>query len=761
MTFLRLGYERFIAMSVLIVLFPLAIYATPLFEVMLPDEMSRYELNTLALDLIETRENSAMVVGWPYDQSKLDQSGLSYRIENENIEEFYRNRLATGSGLDDLDEMGGYPTVAELYERAIEIAETYPDIVAGPDTIGYTFENRPIWVLKISDNVGVDEDEGEIFINGCIHAREVITPLIIMNLADKLTSEYSTNPRITDIVNNREIWLMPVMNVDGYMHNEVEDPNGGGMWRKNKRTINDALRGVDLNRNFPAGWGYDDTSSSPSPFSELYRGASPGSEPATQAVMAFCNDHNFNVAINYHAFMNAVLVPVSYNQSTSEHAEAHRLLVESYAGSLGWPTITPNYNGGAPDWMALEADNYIFSLLPEVGGNMDGFWPPLDRQPILIAEQEEPLLMMCEVAGDPFQFLPPTSPLVEDLPDTVGTEFLLTWQAGPDNQGNIAESYDILALSNETMVDNAELENNPTWKLLGFEKDNFEAYSGEYSYASFSQPNAVNYLISRESHMVEAGDTLSFWMKSYLFNGDSLFVQVETDLMTFALEGNLTTPTGNSDLRLAHVITGFQGEWVEAKFPLSSYVGSQVKFRMRHKSGTSQGITACQIDDISPIKTWENMTMLESGISDTSFVMNLTDVIQEGELTLGVRAHDIHDDISLVSNGVTTYFNPNYVDVHETTLPDRFKVGCAYPNPFNPSTSLNVTLPSVGQLTVSVFDILGRQVDLFTMGNCLAGQQIVNLNGSSWASGLYFIKVDFIGSNGVHHSDIQKAMLIK
>jgi Zinc carboxypeptidase/Secretion system C-terminal sorting domain len=758
---LKLSFNRFVAILFLSILFPLCIYATPLLEIMLPDQTSIYELNLLGLDEIERRENSAIVVGWPHDLPGINQSGLAYRIENENIEEFYRSRLTTSTGLDELDDMGGYATVEELYQQAIEIAEAYPDIVAGPDTIGYTLENRPIWVLKISDNVNVDEDEGEIFINGCIHAREVITPLIIMNLADILTSEYETNPRITEIVNGREVWLMPVINVDGYVYNEEQSPDGGGMWRKNKRTVNEALRGVDLNRNFPTAWGLDNLGSSPSPSSEVYRGESAGSEPATQVVMAFCNAHNFSISINYHAYMNTVLMPVSYNLTSSINGEAHRRLIEQYVEPLGWQIINPKYHGNVPDWMVIDADNYIFSMLSEVGGDMDGFWPSLDRQPILIEEQEEPLLLMCEAAENPFQYLPPEPPLVYQLPDTVGVEFALSWNESTEDLNNPAEFYEVLSLENRTSVDNVELENNPTWKTIGFDRSTVEAYSGEYAYTSINRRSQVHFLVSREEYLIQQDDTLRFWTKYNLSDMEILYVQIDAGWITFALEGNITQPTGSTEFSLAHEITGLTDEWVLAEFPLASYAGYSVRFQLKHLGGLQEGNVGVAIDDISPVKTWENIEVLESGITDTTFVMNLTGVTQEGEFTFGVRAHDIHGDIGLPSNGVTTYFDPDYVDVGEAALPEEFRVGDAYPNPFNPSTTLRVSLPTVGQLTVSVHDILGRQVDFINKGNVSAGRQTVNLNGNDWASGLYFIKVDFTGSNGSHHSDIQKAMLIK
>ena len=83
---------------------------------------------------------------------------------------------------------------------------------------------------------------------------------------------------------------IPVINPDGYVYNELIEPDGGGMHRKNRRNTNcgnGTTRGVDLNRNFGYEWGADNIGSSSDPCSEVYRGDSAFSEPEAQAVRDF------------------------------------------------------------------------------------------------------------------------------------------------------------------------------------------------------------------------------------------------------------------------------------------------------------------------------------------------------------------------------------------------------------------------------------------------------------------------------------------
>ena len=103
-----------------------------------------------------------------------------------------------------------------------------------------------------------------------------------------MLTSYGTDQRITEIVNTTELWFVPVANPDGY---DFTFEDGQRLWRKNLRDNNgDGViapgDGVDLNRNFPTRWGYDNEGSSPNPASETYRGTAPASEPETQALDA-------------------------------------------------------------------------------------------------------------------------------------------------------------------------------------------------------------------------------------------------------------------------------------------------------------------------------------------------------------------------------------------------------------------------------------------------------------------------------------------
>ncbi len=159
------------------------------------------------------------------------------------------------------------------------------------------------------------------------------------------------------------------------------------MWRKkNRRDNGDGTFGVDLNRNYGYMWGINNSGSSPYPSDETYRGTEAFSEPEAQAMKAFCEDHEFKIALNYHSYSNLLLAPWGYSTEPSPDNEvllAYGAIMtqeNNYTYGPGSTTIYPT-NGGSDDWMYGEQDSkpMILAYTPEVGTSSDGFWPAYSR----------------------------------------------------------------------------------------------------------------------------------------------------------------------------------------------------------------------------------------------------------------------------------------------------------------------------------------------------------------------------------------------
>lgn len=282
--------------------------------------------------------------------------------------------------------MGGYLTYDELLVTLDDMVALYPNLISTKAPIGniLTHENRPIYWLRLSDNPNVEEAEPEVLYTALHHAREPNSLSQMVFYLWYLLENYDSNPEVKYLVDNTAMYFIPCINPDGYIFNENTDPNGGGLWRKNKYLENGTLRGVDLNRNYGYQWGIDDNGSSPNSTSNVYRGTAPFSEPENQAVRDFCNEHQFKITLNYHSYGNLLIYPWGYSDLVTDEYDTFSSFAESmtrendfFAGT-GTQTVGYAVNGNSDDWMYGETDSKpaIYSMTPEIGDGNFGFWPP-------------------------------------------------------------------------------------------------------------------------------------------------------------------------------------------------------------------------------------------------------------------------------------------------------------------------------------------------------------------------------------------------
>lgn len=203
-----------------------------------------------------------------------------------------------------------FHTPAQIDSELASLAAAHPTI-AQLVTIGSSDEGRPILALKISDNVATDEtDEGDVVFVALHHAREWIAAEMALYLAEYLVTHYNADPALQACMNNLEIWIIPVLNPDGYVY--TADPNGYRYWRKNRRNNGDGTFGVDLNRNYSYQWGLD-SGSSGSTNDYTYRGSFAFSEPETAALRDFVqNLDNPRALLTYHSYTELFLRPWAY-----------------------------------------------------------------------------------------------------------------------------------------------------------------------------------------------------------------------------------------------------------------------------------------------------------------------------------------------------------------------------------------------------------------------------------------------------------------
>ncbi|MEU4778646.1 M14 family zinc carboxypeptidase [Micromonospora sp. NPDC023633] len=310
-----------------------------------------------------------------------------------------------------------YHDYAELTAAVNKVVADHPGI-ARKISIGSSYEGRDLMAVKISDNVATDESEPEILFNSQQHAREHLTVEMAVYLLNLFTDSYGTDSRVTNIVNTREIWIVPTVNPDG---SEYDIATGSyRSWRKNRQPNSGSTYvGTDLNRNWSYQWGCCGGSSG-STSSETYRGPSAFSAPETAALRNFVNSRvvggtqQIKANIDFHTYSELVLWPFGYTYNntgtgmTADQYNTFATLGQQMANTNGY---TPQQSsdlyitdGDSIDWMWGQHGiwAYTFEMYPgsATGG---GFYPPDEVIPAQTSRNREAVLLLSEYADCPYR----------------------------------------------------------------------------------------------------------------------------------------------------------------------------------------------------------------------------------------------------------------------------------------------------------------------------------------------------------------------
>lgn len=369
-----------------------------------PEQMLQLQQEGVCFDHYEYKQGKITGDFSDWEMNKIQQSQVPFEVLLRNVSEHYRNHTYyssteyrglqacindfADSSLDPANYFQGnngwFLTYNEMLAELDKMRMLYPNLISAKQPINSlrTHEGRPIYWVRISDNPDIDENETEGLITGIHHAREVVCVTTCTYFMWYLLENYTSNTSIRNMVDNSELYIVLNMNPDGYVYNETTNPNGGGMWRKNRRNNGDGTYGVDLNRNYGYQWGLNN-GSSPTPGSDIYRGPSAFSEPETQMIRDFCNAHQFRLALNFHTFSDRLIHPWGYTSvNTSDYANFVKLGEDLTRDSYYYYATAPfavgySVSGSSDDWMYGEQTSKpkIFAMTPEVGEAEWGFWP--------------------------------------------------------------------------------------------------------------------------------------------------------------------------------------------------------------------------------------------------------------------------------------------------------------------------------------------------------------------------------------------------
>ncbi|AGC75334.1 putative carboxypeptidase [Nonlabens dokdonensis DSW-6] len=375
--------------------------------------------------------------------------------------------------------MGGFLTYSEMLQELDDMyvysqANNLNIITPRADNINpsnpndlVTSEGRYQQWVKISDNPSATEmAEPQILYTAIHHAREPASMQQLIFFMWYLLENYSTDPDIQAIVNNTELYFIPVLNPDGYVYNETISPNGGGLWRKNRR----GGYGVDPNRNYsyitPQGnevWNTAGTSANQT--GETYAGTAPFSEPETRAVRYFVESHDFKMALNNHTFSELLLYPFGYadNRPTNEDAlfqNISEVMVSQngYTNQISadlYPAAgdSDDFMYGMLSTTTGATREKVYAMTPEIGSS---FWPAASQIEGICKEMMFHNITAAQLVGN-------YGKLIDESPQRIATTalnipFSLT-RLGLENQGTFTVRIQPIS-TNITSVGNPKTFNN-------------------------------------------------------------------------------------------------------------------------------------------------------------------------------------------------------------------------------------------------------------------------------------------------------------
>ena len=323
----------------------------------------------------------------------------------------------------------GYHTYAEMIADIDGVIAAHPKIVA-KQSIGQSYEGRTIWAVKISDHVGIDENEPEVLFEHLHHAREHLVVEQALEIIHLLADNYRANPanvttdlqaRVSRIVKSREIWIVPMVNPDGAEYDISDPANGFQNWRRNMQPIVAGKPvGIDLNRNWGFEWGCCGGSSG-TVGSIIYRGQYAWQAPEVVALRDFVVSRRVHgiqqiiTAISWHTFNEEVMWPYGYTYKdlprtmTADDLAAFRALGTGVADRNGYVAqqLSDLYilDGGASDW--LYGDQRIFAftveMYPTDHSHVGGFYPPDDVIERETTRNDDAVLYFLEQSDCPYR----------------------------------------------------------------------------------------------------------------------------------------------------------------------------------------------------------------------------------------------------------------------------------------------------------------------------------------------------------------------
>ncbi|MCZ7433451.1 M14 family zinc carboxypeptidase [Streptomyces sp. WMMC1477] len=439
-------------------------------------------------DLIEDRDaDDLFVLGDAGTAKDLKAAGLKATVEQKLTPAPWEPPKRSGQAPRMTAEMaeetyyGGYRTVNAQYAHLDQVAADHSSLATVFDvgdswrkatgrSGGYDLKAICITKKQSGDcQLSPNSTKPRLFVQAQVHARELTTGEMAYRWIDYLTDGYGSDATATEILDTREVWVVPIGNPDGVdmvQQGFMGGPSGQQWHRKNANHTHSngcyegsyGGEGIDLNRNNGSHWGGAGTSSDPC--SKVYKGPSADSEVETQALHALYRDlfpdtrstgdgtaadpDTQGMFITMHSYSNMVLFPWGFDSSVETGNDAAMRAMAQDMASLagGWQYGQPgeilyNASGSHDDWAYddLGVPSFTWEVGPS-GGSCGGFHPDYSCQNTFWNQVKPMLVYAAENAENPYGggSTPPPS----DCSVTNGTNLSI-----PDNGSAVTSSIQV------------------------------------------------------------------------------------------------------------------------------------------------------------------------------------------------------------------------------------------------------------------------------------------------------------------------------
>ena len=703
--------------------------------------------------------------------AKIEAIGIPYVVEIEDLNKHDENIWET---------LDAYHTYQEIIDLADSLETNFPEICK-KYIFGYSIQNRQCVALKISDNVEIDEPEAEVMFDGGIHGNEIGGPENIIRFARDLCIQYGSDPIVTDLINNREIWLYLMVNPDGRYYDTRYNVNG-----------------VDLNRDWAYMW-------------DAWGGSTgPCSQVESKALRECMYNNQFVIHTTYHSGTEYISCPWSYRPDQPLDWDRIYQLAGVYSSVSGYSNLEygQGYSGMYGINGSTKDGNY--GIMGSVSWSMEisnSKHPPTSQIMMYYNWNYPSMIAMIEYAGyglegtvtdaitgDPITaavFVNDYYPAYSDPTAGDYHKYVLpgTYSITITANGYQSQTINnVVVTSNSAAITNFQLQpggGHFVYKFSASQIPDNNFLDEGLTHAVLGSPDDINYSIGKNGWCVldmlnpiidGAGSDLIVYEGDsspegyYCYAGQTIdgpwhllgpgTGTTQFDLAASGLaEAQFIRILDDGDGTAIAQNAGFDLDAIKATdiipVELVSFTAENVmnEVILKWQTATETNNRGFEIERSNVrIETlnenvWDNLGFVDGNGTATEITRySFTDQIEKSGTYL-YRLKQIDFD------GTVNYSSEIEVDVNG---PTEFSLYQNYPNPFNPATTIKFSLAKQANVKIVVYNVVGQIVVELINKTMEEGYHEVQFIANDYASGIYYYRL-----KTSEFTSIKKMLLLK